>query len=240
MWSLLRSRRWVAFTALVIVAIVAFGFLSRWQWQRADEERSKREAWVAQEAAPPSTLEDAIAEPVEWQPVAVSGVFDPATTLLVRQRPLEGRNGFWVISALDTAQGRIWVNRGWIPATGAATGVVAAPSAPDGAVELTARIRLSPRSEGPPPTDLPDGQVSGLDPAAFGADVTGFYLEAVGSAPDDPGVVRLPAPAIDETQNVSYAVQWLIFATIAISGWFFFLRREAREDEAAERLREGT
>lgn len=229
----------MAFTALVIVAIVAFGLLSRWQWQRADEERSKREAWAAQEAAPPSTLADAIAAPVEWRPVLATGSYDPATTLLVRQRPLEGRNGFWVITALDTDQGRIWVNRGWIPATGAATGTVDAPPAPSGPVQVAARIRPAPRSEGPAPTDLPDGQVSTLDPVALGADVTAFYLEAVRSDPSDTGVVALPAPAIDETQNVSYAVQWLIFAAIAISGWFFFLRREAREDAAVESLGDG-
>jgi cytochrome oxidase assembly protein ShyY1 len=42
----------------------------------------------------------------------------------------------------------------------------------------------------------------------------------------------MPAPVIDETQNISYALQWLVFAAVAITGWWFFLRREAREDAA--------
>lgn len=234
MWSLLRSRRWVAFTALVIVAIIAFGLLSRWQWQRADEERTKREAWATQQSAPPAALADVLADPIDWRQVIATGIYDPTSTLLVRQRPLEGRNGFWVITALDTEEGRLWVNRGWIPATSAATGVVAAPEPPVGTVTVTARTRVIDAPRDPEPTDLPAGQVSGLVPEALGADIVGFYLEAVDSSPPDVDVQPLPAPAIDETQNISYAVQWLIFATIAIAGWFFFLRREAREDQVAD------
>jgi cytochrome oxidase assembly protein ShyY1 len=41
-------------------------------------------------------------------------------------------------------------------------------------------------------------------------------------------------PTIDEGRNISYAIQWLIFATVAIAGWFVFLRREAREDRAEQ------
>ena len=53
MRSLLKTRRWIAFTLLVVVAITAFGFLSRWQWHRAEEERSARQAWAIQAAAAP-------------------------------------------------------------------------------------------------------------------------------------------------------------------------------------------
>jgi cytochrome oxidase assembly protein ShyY1 len=233
-WSLLRSRRWIAFTLLVVVAIVAFGLLSRWQWQRADEERQKRVAWASQAAAPAVALGDAIDDPVEWTPTRVSGSFDADSTVLVRQRPLDGSNGLWVVTALDTELGRVWVNRGWIPATQVASGAIEVPPAPEGLVVVEARVRLAETPDGPPPTDLPPAQVANLDPRALGADVTGIYLEATASDPDDPEVRRLPAPAIDETQNVSYALQWLIFAAIAMTGWWYFLRREAREDASRE------
>ena len=122
MWSLLQTRRWVSFTLLVVVAITAFGFLSRWQWERAEEERSKKAAWSAQSTGPASSLADAIAQPTEWTPVRTSGRYDDEGTVLVRQRPLDGRNGFWVVTPLDTDAGRVWVARGWLPATGSATG----------------------------------------------------------------------------------------------------------------------
>ena len=41
-WSLLRTRRWLGFTALVVFVIVAFGLLSLWQLQRADVKREQR------------------------------------------------------------------------------------------------------------------------------------------------------------------------------------------------------
>ena len=48
--------------------------------------------------------------------------------------------------------------------------------------------------------------------------------------PVDASVTPIPVPVIDEGRNVSYAIQWLLFAAVAIGGWLFFLRREARED----------
>ena len=39
MLSLLRNPRWQAFTAAALIAIVAFGLLSLWQYNRAEEER---------------------------------------------------------------------------------------------------------------------------------------------------------------------------------------------------------
>jgi cytochrome oxidase assembly protein ShyY1 len=231
--SLLKTRRWIAFTLLVVVAITAFGFLSRWQWERAEEERSARLAWAIQAAATPVALGDALAEPREWTPVRVSGRFDEGSTVLVRQRPLDGRNGFLVASPLDTADGRVWVVRGWIPVTGTATGTVTVPSAPSGTVVIDARVRMSEDAGAPEPTDLPEGQVSGLVPARLGADVTDIYLEVAASEPQDPQITRLPAPVIDETQNISYALQWMVFAAVALTGWWYFLRREAREDREA-------
>jgi len=229
-WALLRTRRWIAFTLLVVIAIAAFGLLSRWQWQRAEEERTARVAWATQTAAERAGLAPSIADPQEWTPVRVAGEYDATSTLLVRQRPLDGRNGFWVVTALDTEDGRVWVVRGWIPVTGSATGVVAAPEAPGGPVIVDARVRLAESGDTPEPTDLPAGQVSSLVPARMGAGVTSLYLEATASEPADPAVTRLPAPVIDETQNISYALQWLVFAAIALTGWWYFLRREARED----------
>ena len=233
MRSLLKTRRWIAFTLLVVVAITAFGFLSRWQWHRAEEERNAREAWATQAAAAPVALGEALAAPREWTPVRVSGRFDADSTVLVRQRPLDGRNGFWVASALDTEDGRVWVVRGWMPATGTATGAVTVPAAPAGPVIIDARVRMSEDDGSPEPTDLPEGQVSALVPARLGADVADVYLEAAASEPQDPDLTRLPAPVIDETQNISYALQWMVFAAVALTGWWYFLRREAREDREA-------
>ena len=55
-----------------------------------------------------------------------------------------------------------------------------------------------------------------------------WYVQALNSEPED-SVTIVPVTRPDELQNVSYAVQWLLFAAVAIGGWFYFLRREAKE-----------
>lgn len=239
MWSLLRTRRWIAFTTLVIVAIAAFGFLSRWQWQRAEERRVERQTLVAESsqdlAAIGSIDLEAPTTQWEWRPVQVTGEYLPDSTVLVRQRPLDGRNGLWVVSALQPADGpAVWINRGWIPATGGSTTVVVAPAPPAGEVTVDGRLRPLQSLDGPAPTDLPVGQVSALDAqelaAVVAAPAVPAYVERVRSSPAEPDLTVLPLPVIDEGRNISYAVQWLLFAAVAIIGWYFFLRREARED----------
>jgi cytochrome oxidase assembly protein ShyY1 len=240
MWSLLRTPRWQGFTALVIIAIIAFGLLSAWQWSRAEEERQARLAQITQTEQTRVTVDIGLAslgEPLPDDlrvPVSTTGVYVADSTVLVRQRPLDGRNGFWVATLFDLdTGGDIWVNRGWIPATGAATAVIDPPPPPNGNVEVEGWLVPSEvtREE---ITDLPDGQVRWLDTARLRGDPPlPVYLERVNSLPADSQVLALPLPEVDETQNISYAIQWLVFAAIALSGWVFFLRREAREDAAA-------
>ena len=61
MLALLKTRRWVGFTAIVVVSIIGFGLLSRWQWSRADEQRAERlaisEAQVLQDVGSVDDLE---------------------------------------------------------------------------------------------------------------------------------------------------------------------------------------
>jgi cytochrome oxidase assembly protein ShyY1 len=244
MWSLLKTRRWLGFTLVVIVAIAAFGALSSWQWERADEERVARVKLQTEIQVQPLNLNEALASEgreaqMDYRPVMFSGNFLPNSTVLVRQRPLDGRNGLWVVTPMETTDGVvIWVNRGWIPATQSASTVVEAPPVVQGRVQVTGWLRQSETrrndTDATPASDLPQGQVRWLDTAALnglaGLTTPPTYVEATQMTPADAAVQALPLPTIDETQNVSYAIQWLVFALVAISGWWFFLRREAREE----------
>ena len=61
------------------------------------------------------------------------------------------------------------------------------------------------------------------------------YVQLSASSPEQQGLIALPLPSVDESRNTSHAVQWLIFAFVAVGGWFFFLRREAAEDAQRRR-----
>lgn len=233
MWALLRTRRWIAFTVIVLGVIVAFGLLSHWQWSRAEQRRTERLQLLTQSQSPPTTWSDGITAGQEWSPVTVTGSYDAASTVLVRQRPMAGSNGFWVVTPLTQSDGTtLWVNRGWIATSGAATQQQSAPAPPSGTVTVTGRLRSTEHVSQPPPQDLPQGQVPALDTAYLGA-ADAYYLEATSTTPPDTQVTLIPPPDVDEGRNVSYAVQWILFALVAVVGWFFFLRREARDDAQA-------
>lgn len=238
MRDLLRTPRWLGFSVLVVVVIIGFGFLSRWQWSRAEEKREEKAALVAQSAAAAAPVGDVLrpAGPwdptMEWRTVTARGTYDAAGQVLVRKRPLNGQNGFWVLAPLRTDAGPVlWVNRGWLAATGNARDVQPAPPPPTGEVVVTGRLRAAEEAPRPQPADLPAGQVTDADPAVLGGGTSAYpaYVELVSSEPaDGGGLTALPLPEIDEGRNISYAVQWILFALVAITGWFFFLRREAR------------
>lgn len=230
MLALLKTRRWIGFTAVVVVSIIGFGLLSRWQWDRADEHRAKRlaisEAQVLQDV-------DSVDNLAEFTRVQISGTFDNQDTALVRQRPLDGGNGYWVMTPLDTSVGtRIWVIRGWVGASTIATEVPAVPPSPIGTTVVSGAIRNfeDPLAE---VYGLPEGVIAKmsleeLTTPGFANSVDNRVVQLITSTPSASEIVIVPLPEVDEVQNVSYAVQWILFALVAMIGWFIFLRREAQ------------
>ena len=101
MLALLRTRRWIGFTTLVLVSIVAFGLLSRWQWHRANEKQAQRIELEQAATANPVELTALVAPASDWQIISTTGTYDSSTQVVVRQRPQDGRNGFWVLTPLQ-------------------------------------------------------------------------------------------------------------------------------------------
>lgn len=234
MLRLLRSRRWQGFTAVVIVAIVAFGLLSRWQWDRAEEKRLVQQAQEISEIQPitPSAGQDV----AEFTAITLAGTYQPELRRLVRQRPMEGRNGFWVMDQLLGDHGRVWVLRGWVPAPARAGDSPTVDAAPTGRVTVTGYARPlpigTPAAEGADRGGLPIDQVTAVERAQLPepGDMS-WYLQLEQAQPAET-IMTVPITRPDDFQNVSYAVQWLLFAMVALAGWFYFLRREAKESQA--------
>lgn len=236
--GLLRTPRWIGFTSVVIVAILAFGLLSMWQWNRAEQRDAERAAMVAAMAADPLDWPDAVEQVrsgADWVPVRLSGEYRVEAQAVVRKRPLDARNGFWVMTALDTPFGPAWVNRGWIAAGGDALSTPDIPAPPPGTVTVDGVLRPFTAADPSRNEGLPEGQVTDPDPAvlpAIGA-LQGGYAQLLDSEPEQQDVRPLPLPETDGGRNLSYAIQWALFALVALGGWFFFLRREARETDDA-------
>lgn len=230
MLALLKTRRWIGFTAIVVISIVGFGLLSQWQWNRANEQRTER---LAISDAQVLLDVESVNDLAEFTRVSVSGTFSNQDTSLVRQRPQDGGNGYWVMTPLDTSLGtRIWVIRGWVGASTIATEVPTVPSAPAGTTVVNGAIRNfeAPLSEvyGLPPGVIAKMSLVELVTPGASDSVDNRVVQLITSTPSDNEIVIVPLPEVDEVQNVSYAVQWILFALVAIIGWFIFLRREAK------------
>lgn len=232
MWALLRTGRWIGFTAAVLAAIIAFGFLSAWQWGRAEERRVDRVELTSRLTAEPQSLSSTLGESREFTRVTVDGAFIEGSDRLVRSRPQGGGNGFWVVSALEPRDApgmHVWVVRGWMASQTAATTSIAVPASPPGPTSISGYLRAF-EDTGPTPADLPRGQITAMSVTQLPRLEGDVYPLWIQSAQEESGLEILVLPDIDESQNISYAVQWLLFAAVAIGGWFIFLRREARED----------
>lgn len=237
-WPLLRTRRWIGFTAVVVIAILAFGLLSAWQWSRAEERRAERatlESTLSEQPVPWIRAAALLRDGSDWIPVQVTGTYVADAQVVVRKRPLNSRNGFWVLTPLSTADGELWVNRGWIPAGIDALSTPPLPQPPAGEVTVTGLMRTAPTSDPDANAGLPAGQVADPDPRTLGRPgaLPDGYLQLTSSDPAQGDVTILGLPEIDDGRNISYAVQWALFALVALSGWYYFLRREAAEDTAA-------
>ena len=235
MLALLRTPRWLGFTIVGIVAIIAFGALSLWQWHRAEDKQRERTLIEASLSDAPVDVSVISADDLtagHWIPATATGRFDNDHQVLVRKRPQNGTNGMWVMTPLLTDQGQgMWVLRGWVAAGGSAMQTPQVPQAPSGQVTVTGLVHVWESAVADDNVGLPPGQVAAAAAETL-PELDGEVIPAIlqASTPGD-GLVAVPVPQVDEGRNISYAIQWLLFAVIVVAGWFYFLRREAKQDQ---------
>jgi surfeit locus 1 family protein len=233
--------RWLALLALALVLASLMAWLGNWQLNRA-RQQSRARAIEAAENRPAveltsllrarQTFTNAVAD----RPVTASGTWDGAHQVLVAERYLGDRRGWWVLTPLVLPDAStVAVVRGWVPS---ADDPAADPARlPAGPVAVAGVLRPS-----EPPIDrrpgeasgLPAGQIDGVDltqlvqrwPAKL---ITGYVvLTAQQPAPAVPGPTLVPPTAPSNRsvawQNLSYAVQWFVFAGFMVFLWWRLVR----------------
>ncbi len=251
MLRILRQRRWLGFTTFILVMLVLCVILARWQWHRYQYrlgENDRLDAALSAPAVPVDELLDAapagsdspaLPPELEWRTVTATGTFDAAAETAVRRRPLDGRNGFWIVTPLVTESGVLLVNRGWAPAGSDATSAPDAPAPPAGQVTVTGRLRPAEATE---PTDAPPpGQAWAADPQVLVTppDTPRFnaYAELTSSTPAaDSALTSLPVPGHRGLNNLVYSVQWLLFGLVGIIGWWRLIQVESRRSEESDEV----
>lgn len=228
--------------------------LGLWQLGRY-EERSEINARIdAAEQAAPVPLATLVPTPASgqelgspapssagWTVVTATGRFDPQHAVLVRNRTVQGRVGYELLTPLVLPDGTaILVDRGWVaPARAGASQLPQTPPPPVDQVTIIGRLR--PSEGGNPPVARHQGilQTRRVDVAALAPHLPYplYHAYLLETSPSDPALTAIPVRHENAWLNGGYAVQWWIFAAMVLVGFGWLARREAGRmaDQAAGR-----
>lgn len=237
MYRFLWSPRWiVAHLALIVVAAACVS-LGLWQLRRLDEKRAFNALVSERLAAQQEPLAAVLGEPADrlaYRRVTATGRYLPSEEVLLSPRSRDGAPGHDVLTPLVTSSGGILVDRGWVPFA-LSTPPVAQAAPPPGEVTVAGYLlpgRHAPRA-GPVGAArlgfLSDADISRLQ-RQVSVPLAPAYLVLTSQSPA-PGTLPRPGapPQLGEGPHLSYAVQWFLFASVAVIGYPFLIRRRARD-----------
>lgn len=239
--ALLRPRALASHVVVLSVAAVLVA-LGQWQVDRLGEVRASNALLAERLTAPPADLLDLLAAgtdtaALEFRRVEVTGSFRPDEEVLQRNRTSGGMAGLDVLTPLDLGDGRtLLVRRGWVPPD-LDEPPVAAAAPPPGPVRVAGVLEATVPQPSFGARDPDEGVLARVfhpDTARLDRQMSGTLLPVVlrltapvPVAPD--GLPRAPeAPVLDEGSHLSYAVQWHLFAVLALGAYAAWWRRRLR------------
>jgi surfeit locus 1 family protein len=247
--GLMFSRRWILATLLVFAGSAVLVRLGIWQLDRLAQQRAFNAHYLETSALPRLVIKSAPSANItqmEYRPVEVTGVYDPAHQVELRNQYHENQPGYFLLTPLVLADGTaILIERGWIPAAGNATPQDWRQYDQPGTLTVRGSLRLGetqPEMGGVPDPTLAPGQthldqwnIVNVERIALQLP---YKMPPVFVQPDpDPALAAPPYPyqpeiVIDEGSHFSYALQWFTFAIILFFGYpLFYLRKVARMEE---------
>ena len=257
-WSVLVRPGTLAAHVVVAAAVVTCVALGQWQLERLAVVRANNELVAQRSVAEPvdllgllTTTEPVAGDPssiaaVEFRRVVATGVLRRDEELLHRNRSLGGRQGYHVVTPLELDDGTVvLVVRGWVPAN-LSVPPVAEARAPEGRVSIVGLIERSvaqPRFGARDPETGALERVFHLDTSRLDGQVEGALRDVIvraeaGSPGVGVGPTALPAalgpPELSEGNHRSYAVQWFVFAVIALGAHGAWLSTRLRARGAAQ------
>jgi cytochrome oxidase assembly protein ShyY1 len=225
----MNRQRVIGLWIISILVFVGSLFASNWQYERHLQRSAFSELVNQKLSGTVLKITEETASLSNWQRVQIEGELGTGGPL-IRNRPLDGRNGFWVTSTITTAQNISYpVLLGWIPATSEATEIVSPPKILVTKVKIEGILRdLEPRQSA---SDLPTGQFLSMDNETLITNQS-FFIHSLASSPDlqIPEMRPVPIPNISQGPHFFYAIQWLVFGFIAIFGTVWLIRSESKSN----------
>jgi surfeit locus 1 family protein len=240
------SRAWWKTTLLVIAAVAVMVRLGIWQLDRLEQRRAFNTRVQTQLDQPVLDLNQVIQPDVaglnsmEYRDVTVTGEFDQAGEVVLRNQVWENLHGVHLLTPLKIAGSdqTVLVNRGWVPFEDY-SGNNLKKFAEPGLVTLKGVIRVSQSKPdvGGHLDQIPaEGEgklmawnvvnVQGIE-SQLSYPLLPIYIQAS----PDPSWNILPYRSeveldLTEGPHMGYAIQWFIFAAILAIGYPFYIRKE--------------
>jgi surfeit locus 1 family protein len=239
------QRKWLIPTVLVFAGTAVCIRLGIWQLDRLDQRRAFNAQFESARAQPVLDLNQEQPEnftEMEWRPVKVTGKYDFANQIALRNQYYGSQYGYHLLTPLSFDGQAVLVDRGWIPADSSS-----ASDLPEsawrqydeaGTVEVSGQIRLGhgkPAIGGiadPLPEDGAKLEVwNNADVARIANQlpypVLPVYIQPETDANDtQPPIPFQPEIELTEGPHFGYALQWFTFAAILFVGYPFYLRKQ--------------
>ena len=246
-YRFLLTSRWWGINVFVLLAIPFCIFMGSWQLSRfqarvdSSHQATRQVETDRTEAARPLASLLPVDQNTSGRRATTTGHY--GRQLLVPDRQLDGKNGFYVLTLLRTDDGKaLPVVRGWIAGEPDAA---KAPAAPTGEVTVTGSLQASetPGDNGVSAQGgLPSGQTAAISAASLVNLVPYPVYDAwITLDKGDSGMRAVPATAPANTgldlkafQNLGYTGEWFVFAGFVVFMWFRLLRREVEFARDAE------
>lgn len=215
--------RWLASIPVIVALATIYGLcqLGFWQLNRAEEKQAliERHAHRSQQPAADLTTLLARVPDIADYPLQIEGEFRNEQNLLLDNRILNGKPGFNVITAFNSDNMIILVDRGWLPATGSRDKLPAIPRANNTKLSGTAYIpnpnifTLKEEFYAKPqwPLLVQKIELAKIAPL-FDKPLAPFLLRAT---PDETSALKrdVPVQMLDPERNYGYAFQWFAMAS---------------------------
>lgn len=243
-------KRWLGWLALVVAFSVACVFLSTWQFDRRQQALDAMNQVAENYDSPVVALADlanidTFDQKHEWRRVQITGRYLIDDEVLVRNRPLNGQAGFLQVVPFQLESGEVVaIERGWLAVT---SNYEAPQNRPMPSAELQTVVGHLRPAEPTLNREAPSGQIATINIAALVAEVELqapiFEKLYVRMQSESQAMTTNPAslsrPQLTEGNHLSYALQWILFALMALGAlvWAIRKEREAMNETKATRDR---
>jgi cytochrome oxidase assembly protein ShyY1 len=240
------SARWVGFAIFVILLAAICTRLGFWQMHKLELRLDRNDIITAHFDADPVDLSAALPagaevdRSTEWTRVRAVGTYDLEHQVTVKFTTRDGAPGVDVITPLVLESGdAVLVDRGWT-ATPNTVERPEVPEPPAGKVTVEGWLRQNNGAGGA--AVRPDGgQVRAVSSDAMADfvpyELTNGYVNLQEQTPAASDALAVePMPELGQGPHFFYALQWWFFALLAVVGFFWFARAEAKERRNPTRI----